>query len=127
MSKQLHGVWKDKSNTILVWVPYIMFEQGGFTVIYCPPLDLSGYGKTEEDAQQSFSITLDEYLSYTTSKGTLIKDLEMHGWKIKSKNLSKSPVPPDLSFSLNHNPEFRKIFDTYDFKKGRTEVEMPVC
>lgn len=127
MSKQLHGVWSNKHKTISVFVPYIEFEQGGYVVIYCPPLNLSGYGKTVEEAKQSFSITLDEYFTYTTHKGTLAQDLEKHGWKIKKKDLSRSPVPPDLTYSLNNNPEFRKIFDTFDFKKGSTQVAMPVC
>nr|NQU89724.1 hypothetical protein [Bacteroidota bacterium] len=125
MENQVQATWKGKGETITVNVPYILFEEDGFQIIYCPSLDISGYGVTETAAKESFRIVLHEYLTYTTKKGTLAIDLKKHGWKIIKRNLTKSHIPPDLSYTLSSNEDFRRIFDTHDFKKSDTEVVIP--
>lgn len=62
---------------------YVFMEDNTY-IAYAPSLDLSGYGKSEEDAIKSFSIVIEEYFSYGLSNNTLIKDLRAHGWKNKS-------------------------------------------
>jgi len=125
MAKELQAIWSGKNRIITVHLPFIIFEDGGYQVLYCPPLDLTGYGTTEQEAKQSFEIVLDEYFKYTANKGTLLEDLTNLGWKIKKKNLRKPIVPPDLSYSLESNEDFKRIFNTHDFRKGNTKVAMP--
>lgn len=43
---------------------FVRFEDSGCKVIYCPSLGIAGYGKTEDDAEESFRITLEETLKY---------------------------------------------------------------
>ncbi len=125
MTKEVHATWSNNKSEITLKLPYIIFEEDGFHILYCPPLDLSGYGSTEKNARDSFKIELDEYFNYTLNKGTLIADLEKLGWKFKNRSLSKPIIPPDLSYSFDYNEDFRRIFNTHDFRKGITEVAMP--
>jgi len=48
--------------------------------VYCPALDITGYGHTDSEAKESFEKTLELYLNYTINKGTFAADLKEHGW-----------------------------------------------
>ena len=56
-----------------------LFKEDDNFIAYSPALDLSGYGKTEEEARNSFNIVLKEYFDYAINEGTLYKDLKEHG------------------------------------------------
>jgi hypothetical protein len=58
-------------------------------------------------------------------KKTLSSDLIDHGWKVK-KNMQKGATPPTIQDLLSTNKDFSRIFNTYDFKKTETRVELPV-
>lgn len=125
MEKEIFGLWKGLGRTVSIHLPLIMFEEDGNQIIYCPPLDLSGYGPTEVDARASFNVMMDEYFRYTINKGTLAEDLKSMGWKLTKKNLKKPVTPPDISYTLSTNEEFKRIFNNFDFHKGNTEVAIP--
>ena len=55
---QLSGMFRNDKNKIDVKLPLIEFEEDGCYVVYCPALDVSGYGKTEPEANQSFTVSL---------------------------------------------------------------------
>jgi hypothetical protein len=126
MSKKgtLTGTWKSGIQEIKCKLPLIIFEEDNNQIFYCPALDLSGYGATEDEAYRSFYEVLGEYFRYTTNKGTLFEDLKRLGWTLK-KNLKKKAIPPALSTLLETNEDFSRIFNTYDFKKTVTEVSLP--
>lgn len=42
----------------------VRFEDSGCKIVYRPSLDVAGYGKTDEEAEESFRITLEETLKY---------------------------------------------------------------
>ena len=105
-----------------VSVSVISFIDDNTHIIYCPALDLSGYGIDETDAKASFDLTLTEYLSYTFSKGTIWSDLKSLGWNIKK---TKTAIPPLMKNLLNTNKEFSRIFDNYPFKKFNTNIAIP--
>ena len=88
---------------------------------YCPALDLTGYGDSEHEAQESFKIVLEEYVKYTTENQTLVADLEEHGWKIKGKKL----IPPEIAESLQKDNNLYKIFNKHDFVKRSIPVKIP--
>jgi hypothetical protein len=102
----------------------IIFEEDGAVIAYCPPLDLAGYGNNEEEAKKSFEFVVSEYFNYTTKKGTLITDLKGLGWNIK-KNLRKQATPPEDSYLLKKNNNFKRIFETHDYRKTSTQVQIP--
>lgn len=126
MSKKqtMSGQWVSGKNRIKCNLPLIIFEEEDSVITYCPALDISGYGATEEEAKKSFEVTLTEYFKYTVNKKTLAEDLKKNGWIIK-KNLRKEPVPPTMEQMLQNNDDFSRIFNTYDFQKRNTTIDIP--
>lgn len=117
------GTWQSPSHSVEVNVPLIIFEDGNSHIVYCPALDVSGYGADENEAKASFETSLSEFILYTTRKKTLNKVLTDMGWTIKSKN--KPMVPPPFSKLLGENDNFRNIFDNYPFKKVDEDIMIP--
>lgn len=72
MEKQgaFSGSWQDSSNTITVNLPLISFKEDNADIIYCPALDISGYGYSEKEASDSFTIALAEFFRYSINKHT---------------------------------------------------------
>lgn len=103
--------------TIKLNVPLIIFREGSTVIAFCPVLDLSGYGKTEREAKESFEIVVSEFLDYTTKKRTLDKELKKLGWSV-SKNAKKAS-PPDWCKVTD-----KSIFEK-DFKKVHQPIFMP--
>jgi len=102
----------------------ILFEEDGATICYCPALDLSGYGVNESEALESFRFVVTEYFDYTSKKQTLQKDLQRLGWNIR-RSVKKKMIPPAATSLLEHNSNFKRVFDNFDYKKFRTSVEIP--
>jgi hypothetical protein len=67
--------YRDGQNWIHVKLSLIEFEEEGLHFIYFPALDLTGYGKTEEEAKQSYNLAMEEFLKYTSHKETIFKEL----------------------------------------------------
>lgn len=103
--------------TVKLNVPLIIFREGSTVIAFCPVLDLSGYGKTEREAKESFEIVVSEFLDYTTKKRTLDKELKKLGWSV-SKNAKKAS-PPDWCKVTD-----KSIFEK-DFKKVHQPILMP--
>ena len=75
---------KASGNRVEVCLDVIFKADAGVVVSYAPALNLSGCGKTIEEAKQSFEIVLREYIKYTREHGTLEEDLLRHNWKKES-------------------------------------------
>ena len=120
----MSGQWISSKNRIKCNLPLIIFKEDDTVITFCPALDLSGYGSTEKEAKRSFEITLSEYFRYTVNKKTLAEDLTKHGWTIR-KSLRKAPVPPTMEHLLQNNEDFCRIFNTHDFQKRSTTVDIP--
>ncbi len=101
----------------------IIFKQDNNMVVYCPALDLSGYGTNESEAEKSFKTVLSEYFRYTLNKDTLKADLQKLGWK--SGNKRKLMTPPSMEKLLKENDNFKTVFNQYDFRKTVTPVDLP--
>ena len=83
----------------LALVSYV--DDDNMHYIYCPALDLTGYGHTEQEAKNSFEQTLKLYLSYTLNKQTLFADMKAHGWCFILPIHSKIIRFPKFSFILS--------------------------
>lgn len=46
----------------------VRFEDSGYKIVYCPSLDVAGYGRTDEEAEESFRITFEETLEYINER-----------------------------------------------------------
>ena len=103
----------------------IIFEEDGSQIVYCPALDVSGYGNDEAEAYESFKIVLHEFIHYSINKGTFYEELKRMGWQVR-KSKTKPILPPSMSHILSNNDNFSRIFNTFPFRKVNTTLEMPV-
>jgi hypothetical protein len=110
------GIWKHGNKTVDIKVSLIIFNDSDNVVAYCPALDLSGYGKNEDEAIESFKVVSGEYFLYSTNKDTFLKDLQQHGWKLP-RHKHQNPVQPEMSYLLRTNSEFNRVFNNFPFKK----------
>src|SRR5579872_6338264 len=104
---QYKGKLNAKDASVDFQLPVISFIEDNTSIIYCPALDLSGYGNDEFEARASLDTVLEEYLTYTMNKKTLWADLKKLGWVIK-KNKQKAATPPLMSELLEKNQEFSR-------------------
>lgn len=120
------GTLQASGKKVNVRLDIIRFEDSGCQIVYCPALDLSGYGRTNEDAENSFRTTLEEFFRYTINKNTLKKELLRLGWVVKD-NPRKKMTPPDMSVLLSNNRLFRSIFNKRSFIKSAETFALPAC
>lgn len=103
-------------HNLQITLDVYVFMEDDIYIAYAPSLDLSGYGETEEEAMDSFSIVIEEYISYGLSNHTLIKDLRGHGWKVRSFRQCKFSAP-SFDTLFRRNDMFRDILTTKDYRK----------
>ncbi len=103
------GTWKGMNQKIEVNIPLIIFQEEAVHIVYCPALELSGYGYSETEAKASFETALSEFLLYVTRKDTLETVLTGLGWQIRSKN--KPMIPPSLDELSDGNENVKNILD----------------
>jgi predicted RNase H-like HicB family nuclease len=122
-NSELFGKFLNRVGNIEVNVDLIEYEEDCIFYVYCPPLDLIGYGSTQTEARASWEIVLEEYFRYTLNKNTLVKDLESRGWCVKEKNSQFKP--PTLSWMLQHNEQLGDVYNNHNFQKVSLPISMP--
>lgn len=105
-------------------VALILFKEDGIFITYCPSLDLSGYGNSEQEAQDSIKHVVREYIDYGIKKGTLLADMQKYGWQIinKKRNTFKAP---DFEQLLRDNEDFSDIINNKQYQKIDMPFEIP--
>lgn len=100
------------------------FSENNIHIIYCPALDMSGYGDTEDDARKSFEEVFTTSMEYMLNKNTIHNDLKKHGWNVRGKKSHdlKSPKFEDMYKS---NKDFKDIIDNKPYEKSYTDVCIP--
>ena len=119
----LSGGKKFGNNFITVSLQALFFEEEGIHYAYMPSFDLTGYGNTEEEAKESLTIVLDEFLRYTLNKNTLFIEMQRLGWKIKSKK--KPMYAPQMSDLINTNDQFKDIVNSKQYTTSNYQVNVP--
>ena len=112
-----------KANIVL-----ISFKEEENYIIYSPHLEVTGYGKSEEEAMESFNHCLGVFLDYTVNKKTLHKELISLGWELK-KGTIKNPKKinaPSISELLKHNSALEELLNKHDIKTTQKEVSIPL-
>lgn len=102
----------DSKCEVLVEVTFVKEEK--YIVAYCPALQLTGYGYTEEEAKKSFETELDIFLEETTKRGSLEKYLLENGWILQR-------VP-----KFSYKPPRTKI-STVGIMLKQEQFAIPVC
>lgn len=106
-------------NRILVDIEVVLFKEGEFNVAYCPALELSSYGDSEDDAKTAFEDALNIFLEEASKKGTLEKYLLSMGWGLRQKPKAMY-IPPTPSLQKTKSI-LRKQSSVYNER-----VAMPV-
>lgn len=121
---RLNATYRLSKEQLKISLSFIEFDEDNRTILYCPALDLSGYGNNEEEAKESFEVVLEEFIRYTMNKKTFFNELTKLGWKIRSK--SKPITPPDMCYLLERNENFHQIFNKHSYRKYDKPVAIPV-
>jgi len=114
--------YKDKS--VNVSLSMYLFKEGESYIVYCPALDLSAYGNSEEHAKKSFEDIFSMTIEYMLNKNTMKNDLINHGWQIKSLKQRKINAP-SFDTMLKINESFREILETKEYTKYKQPVKIP--
>ncbi len=62
-------VKKDRGiEKISIGLSIVEFKEGKSFITYCPYLDISGYGETEQEAEESFKYCVRETINYALKK-----------------------------------------------------------
>ena len=101
---------KSDGNKIEICLEVLFQEdKDGVVVSFAPALNLSGCGRSIQEAKESFQIVLREYILYTREHGTLEEDLIRHNWT-KSSVMPKTVFTGlELDSSLFFNEQAKRI------------------
>lgn len=124
MKSTTKGFISVDQNKIEGSLDIIIFKEDDTTIVYCPPLEVYGYGVDENEAHESFKISLAEFFKYCTNKNTLRNELERLGWQLK-RSKSKPMIPPSITELLTSNENLSRIYNNFDFRKTTTVVSIP--
>lgn len=111
------------NNGTDVRLALLSYIQDDVHVVYSPALDLYGYGNDEIEARASFSVVLEEYISYTAKEATLVEDLKRLGWEI---NLQSHTISmPGWINLLQDNAHLNDVVTNRSFKKFDFSTRIP--
>jgi hypothetical protein len=121
MENTAKGFISVNQDKIEGFLDIIIFKEDDTSIVYCPPLEVYGYGFDENEAQESFKVSLAEFFRYCTNKNTLRTELKRLGWQMK-RGKSKPMIPPPITELLSTNENLSRIYNNFDFRKTATNV-----
>jgi len=101
----------DGNRVVNVSVEVELFKQGDYIVSYCPALELSSFGSTEDEAKEGFEGALYTFLEDTHEKGTLEKVLLDLGWSLKKLPKVQYKPPVKKIRTQHRNASFIRSFN----------------
>lgn len=119
------GEYDNGKTRVNVKIGIYLFIDDNTYIAYCPALDLSGYGTTEKEAKDSFEQSFRMYIEYCLNKNTLVKDLQSHGWGIKSMK-QKRIKSPDVKSMIERLPDFREVLENKNYVKYTENMGIPM-
>ncbi|MBA4139037.1 MAG: hypothetical protein H0X70_00780 [Segetibacter sp.] len=119
----LSGEKNFSGKSIKINLPVILFNEDGIYYAFIPSFDLTGYGRTQDEANESLTVVLDEFLRYTINKNTFLLELKRLGWKITSKK--KPMVAPQMSDLINTSEQLKEIVNYKKYTTSDLQVNMP--
>lgn len=119
-----HAELSSNTHQLNVQLELYKFKEDNYYIMYCPALDLSTSGKSEAEAEESFSETFQIYINYCIKKRTLVEDLQKNGWDVRSMKQRKMKAP-DTKKLLRINETLREIVYNRNYEKTSRSVEIP--
>ncbi len=121
---RVNANFKEKGVPIETNLNLISFQEDGTHIVYSAALDMSGYGKTELEAIESFKLALEEFVRYTMAKNTMFKELTRLGWNIRGKD-QKTAHPPSFETLQEKNPQFQHMIESVPHTIIRQPMRIP--
>ena len=92
-----------QNSTVKMQLSLVAFDDDDDSIhyVYCPALNITGYGHTNIEAKSSFEKTLELYMNYTINKGTFADDLKAHGWNLSKKKFTSPPFSDMLKYQAS--------------------------
>jgi hypothetical protein len=118
------GILDYKDTSVKVSLGMYLFKEGESYIVYCPALDLSAYGDSEEQAKNGFADIFAMTIKYMLNKKTMKDDLINHGWQIKSLKQKKIKAP-SFDTMLKNNESFREILENKEYTTYKQHVGIP--
>jgi len=120
------GHFSDRKGAFVdVTVNIVQFKDTGNYIIYAPALEVYGYGKTIQEAKDSFAVCLEEFIDYTIAKGTFIPELKRLGWTIKGNKNNRTFKIPDFSEMLINNEHLIQVMNTKEVRTFKADIPIP--
>ena len=113
-----------KGKSLSVSLSMYLFKEDKSYILYCPALDLSAYGDTEDKAKDNFADIFGITIKYMLNKNTLKEDLLNHGWQIKNLNQKKIKAP-SFETMFKNNDSFREILEKKEYTTYKQDVGIP--
>ncbi|TZF81044.1 hypothetical protein FW774_19540 [Pedobacter sp. BS3] len=124
-NKRANAFINHKGVTHHINMPILTWKEDGIFYIYSPFLDLTGYGTSEQEAKDSFKITLTEFVKYMENKGTTYEELKRLGWTVNEKK--KRVHPPEYDQLLEDNDTFRDLTSMPGVVTDSTNIEIALA
>jgi len=116
---------KTKDGHVLAMLELFKFKEDSMTIVYCPSIDLSAYGRTDKEAESEFKDVFKLHMSHCLENSTLRKDLKAHGWQLSTKEKTKAIKAPSIEKMLPNNETLRDIIYNKDYTKVSKCIEIP--
>jgi predicted RNase H-like HicB family nuclease len=98
------------TSTVEALVEVQLIKEGDYIVSYCPALELSSFGKDEEDAKEGFEEALNIFIDELHKRGTLEKVLLNLGWGLRKLPVA-SFIPPEEKYLKAYPLSVNKRFN----------------
>jgi predicted RNase H-like HicB family nuclease len=92
-----------ENRLLQVSVPVFLIEEDAQWVVWCPALEVSSYGDTEDEARQAFEDAVEIFIEETARRGTLEKELLRMGWTLASADYYPPRVLPRTVHALGQS------------------------
>lgn len=120
--KQAKAKYTDGRHYVELSISIFIWEEDSIFYVYAPALDLTGYGKSKEEAKASFETVLYEFVKYTHNKKTIFTELENLGWAVNKKK--KRVVAPNLEEMLDENEHFKELYKSKNLVKDLSNINL---
>lgn len=117
--------FRDGNKQIQLDISIFSWEENSVNFVYCPALDLTGYGYSFEEAKESFHVILEEYIKYTHNKKTIFNELEKLGWAVNRRK--RKVVAPDFEELLSDNDHFKDLYKNKNLVKDSSKVSLELA
>jgi hypothetical protein len=122
--KFVEAKYDDGKHIVKIGLTLILWKENEIYFQYSPQLDLTGYGKSANEAQSSFEQTLKDFIDYTLNKDTLFDELERLGWTTnKKKKRLRAPEEEQL---LEDNETYKDLLNMPGTTRSTTSLAIPL-